>query len=143
MVCENENKLQVLADLSEIQKKIVPNRVKTIQITGSVLVLAFENGEEIIIPNKCCSRPEAKIDEREGFEEYKKYKVSCHVHGTVFDAKTGKPLELPGVEPEGLRCWIEGNEIHFTCPLIDECWQKSDCEDDFREDMEKHVTKGL
>ena len=54
-------------------------------------------GDEVYAIGDTCSHADASLAEGEVDEE--DAQIGCHLHGAVFDVKTGEPLSLPATKP--------------------------------------------
>ena len=54
-------------------------------------------GDEVYAIGDTCSHADASLAEGEVDEE--EAQIGCHLHGAVFDVKTGEPLSLPATKP--------------------------------------------
>jgi len=114
---------QKLIDLADLPSPIDPADIDTIKLSGSIIILTLKSNEEIIIPNTCISWPKRSKTEEDASDDYISYKITCPVHGTIFDAKTGNPIDIPEKNPEGLRAGIIENHLYLNCPLMHKCWK--------------------
>lgn len=85
-----------MSDVSIGKPDLKPGAMRCVSAGGKVLALANIGGKYYCVENECTHAGgplcEGSIDE-------KKVGIACQWHGSVFDAKSGKVLNGPAIEP--------------------------------------------
>lgn len=80
---------------------------------GEHRIALIRIGDDLYAIGDTCSHAnaslsEGEIDEEEGY-------IGCHLHGAVFDVKTGRPLSLPATRPvPTYAVYVEGQDVFVS-----------------------------
>jgi 3-phenylpropionate/trans-cinnamate dioxygenase ferredoxin subunit len=88
-----------------------------VEIGGTEVAIVRSRGEVFAIRDECSH---AAIPLSEG--EVEDCEIECWLHGSRFDLRTGKAINLPATEPVPVyRCTVEGGQVlvDVTHPLTD------------------------
>lgn len=80
---------------------------------GAHRIALVRIGDDVYAIGDTCSHADASlsegdVDEQDGY-------IECHLHGAVFDVRTGAPLSLPATRPvPTYQVHIEGTDVYVA-----------------------------